>query len=209
MYRTLLILLITAFITAGLLSCGPTFKGFKHTDFTKPMTLAIMPFNNMSNDFNAQTEFRELFFFGMIDKGYTLVPIPIVDSILLTIGISDGGQLSAIKTSELCRTLKVEGVVVGDITKAQQLTTGVYNKNCFGARLKIFAQDVLVWADSTEKCAKQLGLSKEAMADAVIKRTSGKMTQKVQGHPLQGFMEQVAYEFQNSMPGKRVEDSGW
>jgi len=209
-YFSPVMILVFALLLAGCAS-RRCFKsvGFKSTVFVSPLPVAVLPVNNMSNDLKAAQMFRELFKNALMDLGYSVAKNEDVDYILQHNGYTDGGQLSSTSPDNLCVMLGVEAVFIGNLEKANQLTTGVYNKNEVRADMKLYRRSDLLWADTAQAIAKNLKLSGKGICDAFIKRASGKALSKFNGHPLLMLTEQMILDLQRKLPGKHVASTGW
>ena len=192
-----------------MINCAPAAHGFKVDSFQSPLPVAVLPVNNMSNDLKAGQMFRELFKNSLQDLGYAVAKNNDVDYLLQQNGLTDGGQLTNIPPEKLCGMLGVDAVFVGNLEKANQLTTGIYNKKEVRASMKLYRRSDLLWYDTASANSKDLGLSTKAIGDAFVKRISGKALAKFNGHPLLMLTEQVIYDLEQKLPGKRITPTGW
>jgi len=189
-------------------NCAAT-HGFKADSFSSPLPVAVLPFNNMSNDLKAGQMFRELFKNALQDLGYPVAKNSDVDFLLQRNGLTDGGQLTNIPPDKLCKMLGVDAVFIGTLEKANQLTTGVYNKKEVRASMKLFRSSEMLWSDEAEAKESTMGLSGKAIGDAFVQRAAGKALSKFNGHPLLMLTEQVIMDIQQKLPGKRIMATGW
>jgi hypothetical protein len=90
--------------------------------------IAVLPFANYSNDIEIAEVLRTMFTHRLTEKGYRVIPRDTVDARLLRIGITDGGQLSAVSPEELIDTISADMLAYGKVTKANYITLGVYLK---------------------------------------------------------------------------------
>jgi hypothetical protein len=199
-------LLSAVFLLGG---CATAPRGFKADSFQSPLPVAVLPVNNMSNDLKAADMFRELFKNSLQDLGYPVAKNGDVDFLLQRNGLTDGGQLTNIPPEKLCDMLGVDAVFIGTLEKAGQLTTGIYNKSEVRANLRLYRGSSLLWSDTAEAVVKNMGLSGKAIGDAFVKRAAGKALSKFNGHPLLALTEQMIYDLQQKLPGKRIEPTGW
>jgi hypothetical protein len=192
-----------------MISCAPATHGYKVDSFQSPLPVAVLPVNNMSNDLKAGQMFRELFKNSLQDLGYAVAKNNDVDYLLQQNGLTDGGQLTNIPPEKLCGMLGVDAVFIGNLEKANQLTTGIYNKKEVRASMKLYRRSDLLWYDTASANSKDLGLSAKAAGDAFVKRVSGKALAKFNGHPLLMLTEQVIYDLEQKLPGNRITPTGW
>ena len=205
-FRTIAVFFIAAFLA----SCATTIKGgYKADSFQSPLPVAVLPVNNMSNDLKSAQMFRELFKNSLQDLGYAVAKNGDVDYLLQQNGLTDGGQLTNIDPERLCQMLGVDAVFIGNLEKASQMTTGVYNKKEVRATMKLFRRSDLLWADTAQATARDIGITGQAIGDAFVKRAAGKALSKFNGHPLLMLTEQMIYSLQKKLPGKRITPTGW
>lgn len=88
--------------------------------------VAVLPFANSTNDLEIPQLLRSLFIRRLIEKGYNVIPPDTVDSKLLRMGISDGGQLSAVSNIEIAESLDVDLLGYGNVVQADYITLGAY-----------------------------------------------------------------------------------
>ena len=203
--RTLAVLSV-ALLLGG---CATAPRGYKIPSFQSPLPVAVLPVNNMSNDLKAAEMFRALFKNSLQDLGYPTAKNGDVDFLLQRNGLTDGGQLTNIPPDQLCRMLGVDAVFMGTLEKANQLTTGVYNKKEVRASMRLYRLSELFWADTAEAKVKEMALSGKGIGDAFVKRASGRALAKFNGHPLFTLTEQAVLDLQRKLPGKRVTMTGW
>ena len=134
-YFRIVAILITVFF---LVSCASSKRGYKADSFQTPLPVAVLPVDNMSNDLTSAQMFRELFKNSLQDLGYPVAKNDDVDFLLQQNGLTDGGQLRNVLPENLCRMLGVDAVFIGTLEKANQLTTGIYNKKQVKASMKLF-----------------------------------------------------------------------
>jgi len=192
-----------------LASCASTRGGYKADSFTSSLPVAVLPVNNMSNDLKSAQMFRELFKNSLQDLGYPVAKNGDVDYLLRLNGLTDGGQLTNIPPENLCRMLGVDAVFIGTLEKANQLTTGIYNKKVVRASMKLFQRSDLLWSDTAEASSRDFGLSAKAIGDAFVKRAADKALSKFNGHPLLMVTEQMVLNLEKKLPGKRIMPTGW
>lgn len=106
-------------------SCAPPAK-FLAPNFEKPERVAILPAINQTTDVAGGIVFRNLLYKKLMDKEYTrVIPNNHVDSLLNLQGITDGGQLVAIKDEELFRVLGVDGLIYLELLECTYQSLGI------------------------------------------------------------------------------------
>ncbi|MEF3280888.1 MAG: CsgG/HfaB family protein [Elusimicrobiota bacterium] len=82
--------------------------------FTKG-TVAVLPFDNQSNDITAETMLRDMVVERFVKKGWIVIKNEIVDEKLKGAGIVDGGQLNMLKPQEISKLLEADYLCYGYI----------------------------------------------------------------------------------------------
>ena len=99
-YRiSLYFFILIIFLLTG---CAPKAKFVKPDNcWQPPQKVAILPFDNLSNDEEGPGLVRTLFVEKLADKGFILQDCQETDNILRDLGITYGGQLKSIKRESL------------------------------------------------------------------------------------------------------------
>ncbi len=199
-------------LTVILISSCTKSNLIKDTSFNKPIKIAILPFANETTDLEAGELERLFFFLGLKEKGYDVLSMDITNEKLKNIGITDGGQLNSISPKELQNELKVKGLLYGTLIDAQYSTHGITTKKKVTVEIRVLINGNQVWFD--QETLKQGGLGNllnplQSLAQQVVDKSLEKAFSKYHGHPLENYLEEIAYKLQNKMPGKRKEKSGW
>ncbi|MBU2528117.1 DUF799 family lipoprotein [bacterium] len=205
--RIILLIGIAVFFS----SCAAVHKPILlHNNFTRPIKVAVLPFANETSDLTAGELFRELFYYGLKEKDYELIPMEVIDKKLNAIGITDGGQLPSIGQDELIKELGVSGLIYGTLKKCQYLTTGIYKKKEVIGNIKVYKNGDLYWEDEITVTKKEFGLNPiKGLQEQVTNKFFEGAFKKYAGHPLYAHIENMVYQLQATMPGKREEVSGW
>lgn len=80
-------------------SCAPQVR--KTPGAAALPTIALLPMNSEVVDLSASDFIRERLFEKMQERGFPLVDLKTVDAALIPLGITDGGQLSAVSVEDL------------------------------------------------------------------------------------------------------------
>ncbi|MBU2572590.1 MAG: DUF799 family lipoprotein [Elusimicrobia bacterium] len=183
---------------------------FLSPDFKEPMTVAVLPFENETTDLDAVGLYRQLFATALLEKGYKVIPTAEVDEKLREMGITQGGQLGAFKNADLQQKLDAEALVFGNLKEAKYLTVGIKKQKKATGYAALYRKDVKLWEDEKSYSKSEYSLNP---VSAIQKQLAGKLAEtalsRYSGHPLYQFIEQTVYLIQETMPGTRVEKSGW
>ena len=210
-FKKLLILIII--ISGFFIGCSGTKEAiYEDPSFKNPMNLAVLPFKNQTTDL-AVGELGRLFFaIGMKEKGYNVQDLSVTDSLLMQIGITDGGQLESVSLSDVQKKLGVDGVLIGDVIEAENSTLAILSKKKVEINIKVFKNGSKIWEDEEDDESGGIGNilnPLQGLAQQVVDKSFQKMFAKYHGDPLEALTESVAYKLQDKMPGERVEKSGW
>jgi len=128
-----LILLTFLFVSCGSLNLN---KKSEYVEIPRDI-IAILPFDNNSNDITAETLLRDLVAKGFERKGFVVIKNEIVDEKLKTIGISDGGQLKAVNPGAISELLGVRYLLYGTINDFKLQNIGYIVKKKVELEVKI------------------------------------------------------------------------
>lgn len=201
------------FIALVFWGCSSTKEAvYKNPSFNDPLEIAVLPFKNQTTDLGVSELSRLFFILGMEEKGYQVLPISLTDSLLMEMGITDGGQIASVQMKDLHNKLQVDGLLIGEVLEAEYSTLAIIQKQNVRVNIKMFHKSELIWEDEEEDGSTGLGNIMnplQGLAQQVVDKSFKKMFSKYHGHPLEGLTESVAYKLQDKMPGIRKEKSGW
>jgi hypothetical protein len=104
-------------------------------------TIAILPFDNLSNDITAETMLREMLYKGLKAKGWDVLDSSYVDEKLKSIGITDGGQLNSVSVKKLKELLGVKYLCYGTINDFKLQNIGYVINKVVELNIKIVDTD--------------------------------------------------------------------
>src|SRR5690348_6824781 len=93
------------------------FSGCKVEPVKPPLvqTLAVLPFNNGSNDLKAADIMQRLAYLALKPSVYQVSDLDAVNKKLADVGIVDGGQLPALDPVKLGKDLGVQALLYGSV----------------------------------------------------------------------------------------------
>lgn len=195
--------LIVLFFFVGIFISGCTKRipVFIDDNFKRPLKLAVLPFENQTNDLEAGYLFRELFNDRLEKQGYRTVGLNEVDERLLETGISDGGQLASISNEEISKTLGVENLVYGTLVKCQYITIGIYKKKEVHGNVRIYAGGKLIWEDEASKSEKEFNLNPaKGLKEQLGEKLKEKALQRFIGHPFYQHIKSIVTDIVSTLP---------
>jgi len=183
---------------------------FVDPGFTTPMKVAVLPFDNESVDLDVHDLYRNLFAEALKEKKYEVLPLQETDTKLREMGVTQGGQLKALKNVDIQKKLGVEGLVFGNMKEAKYLTVGVKKEKKVTGHASLFKGATRLWEDEKSDGKSEYSLNPaEALKKQVVTKMTEKAMSRFQGHPLYVHVEMVVYKLQETLPGLREEKTGW
>jgi hypothetical protein len=113
--------------------------------YNPPAQVAVLPLDNQTNDLDGPEMVRQLMQQYLPQRGYDTIPLEEIDEKLRSIGITDGGQLGAVKFDAVGTALGVDGLIYGQLIDFDEINIGVYSQK------KVQAQFTLISAETGEK----------------------------------------------------------
>ena len=135
--KTLFKWILVVFALGLISSCASSFRS--QPDESNPIvTVAILPFSNLSNNAGAPEHLRGLLSNKLTAKFYKVIPLQQIDERLVDeLGITLGEQLSELEFEQIHSIINADAYVYGDILHYDQITSGILNINRVSARLKM------------------------------------------------------------------------
>ncbi|MBI4802229.1 MAG: DUF799 family lipoprotein [Elusimicrobia bacterium] len=99
---------------------------------------AVLPFADETTSIDGPPMLRALVYEALKSGGYRVQALEDTDKILLSHGLTQGGQLGAAEHAELCEWLGVERLFYGDINEFGEVMAGVYNRRAIKGRLLLW-----------------------------------------------------------------------
>ncbi|MEI6845800.1 MAG: GNA1162 family protein [Candidatus Firestonebacteria bacterium] len=110
--KNILNTLLVIFMLSGLFGCTM----FRQRDYKKKVAvLAVLPFENFSNDVKGAEVSRKEMFKALKKGGYEVLDLEKTDALLRDVGVTDGGQLKAVDLSKLAEVLGTRTFVMGEV----------------------------------------------------------------------------------------------
>lgn len=136
-----------------------------------PRQVAVLLMENDALDLNAPDMLRAMAYERLRAKGYDGPPLKAVDDRLRGIGVSDGGQLKALKTQDIGQAVGADGLLFGEIETFSNTDLGYVMRKEVKVRLSLVDADSgdTLWQDeeSVTKLAVRTN-TKEAEQAAMI-----------------------------------------
>ncbi|WP_319370769.1 GNA1162 family protein [uncultured Ilyobacter sp.] len=126
MRRGVLITILLLFFFTG---CSSRRMVLRSETSTPPAKLAILPVDNLTNDVLGAQVLRTVIYaaFKENPKGYEVQPIEDTDELLLSEGLTDGGQLRSINPLKLSEILGTDGLLYVKLEELSLMTLPFYH----------------------------------------------------------------------------------
>jgi hypothetical protein len=197
------------FITA----CMPKAIYVKPENMWKPpQNVAVLPFDNMSNDEEGPILVRSLFARKISEKGFFVQDPDETDEILRDMGITYGGQLKGIPSEELAKKLGVDGLFYGTVLNFEY-TIGLFETKKIvrlNARLVDGWRDELFWEaeQESQESKSRIITILTSKPDEMLKNTAadlgGDIAAKVITKSLEGLLNHPLYNHSDRAVNKTI-----
>lgn len=133
-------------VVAAVVGCG------KPAPIVPPLveTVAVLPFDNESNDLNAPDILQDYVYRALLASAYRPIEDRIVKEKLDVAGIVDGGQLAAVDPVKLGKDLGVHALLFGDVETFGYTNLGYFTSRKVTVELKLVdvATGQVIWEHS-------------------------------------------------------------
>jgi hypothetical protein len=171
--------------------------------FPRMRTLAVLPMDNGTLDFDGPNVVRREFAVGLAKRGYRILPLEQVDrDIKDKFGITDGGQLPSVDPKVLASSLAVDGLVYGFLDKFTDQNFGYYVNRQVTAAIRVVegASGKDVWSYSDSFAKKDIAFSKKEAEAKLAIYTAQKVIEKVTHKPLLRETQALVLKMLSSLP---------
>ncbi len=166
-------------------------------------TVAILPFDNNSNDINAPEMMQSLVYWALRASPYRLVDIKTTNEKLASVGIVDGGQLPALDPVKIATDFGVQALIYGSITDFGYVNVGFYTSRKVGLDLKMVDGKTgqTLWENSASAAFRNLTLDKDEAGKQLAKGLAEQFVEKLFNSPLEGEAKQATINTLRTLPG--------
>lgn len=181
------------------LSTGPAARPAGDDWFSGRM--AILPFTDETTSIDGPPMLRTLIYGSLTAAGYRIQPLEETDKLLLSHGLTQGGQLGAADQAELCKWLGVERLFYGDINEFGEVMAGVYNRRMIKGRVMLWdlKDGGLVWALDTSVI--KVNTSKSFLGGMFSQLAKG-LIERIKNKPLAYESGLFARQVAETLPNK-------
>lgn len=140
-----------------------------------PYRVAVIPLVNNTNDVEAPSILREMFFMAITYHGYKSQPLNETEQLLKDhVGITLGKQASLVSPITIGKILNVEGLFYGELNEYNKITTGVYNKRIVSAKFRLIsaATGKVLWEAENTAMRRETNIAGGGNIQEAIKNTA-------------------------------------
>ncbi len=166
-------------------------------------TVAVLPFDNESNDINAPEIMQSYVYWALRGSPYQVSDIKSTNAVLAEKGVIDGGQLPVMDPVKIAKDLQVQALVYGYISDFGYINLGFYRSRKVGLNLKMVdgTTGQTLWENNgTVNNAKFAVDPKEAQKE-FVKGVADQLADKVFKSPLEEEAQLSVQKALRTLPG--------
>lgn len=166
-------------------------------------TIAILPFNNGSNDVHADTIMQRLVYLALNPTAYRVSDIDQTNEFLKSKGISDGGQLPALDPVKIGKDLGVHGLLYGSVESFSYTNIGFYQQRKVELALRLVDASTggILWENTKTAAVRNLTLDKDEAGKNFVKGLATQTVDKLFNSPLEEEAKLATIKTLSSLPG--------
>jgi hypothetical protein len=177
-------------------------------------TIAILPFDNETNNVDADDIMQKLVYAAMRQSVYHVRDIRETNDFLAQVGILDGGQIPVLDLKKLGADLGVQGLMVGYVEHFGYVNLGFYKDRKVAVDLRVIdvATGQPIWEHSgrgsTKDSTKDLTFDKDKAGGSFIKGVAEKVADKLAKSPLEEEAREAVANALSTLPGYTFQGFG-
>ncbi len=170
-------------------------------DYTPPITIAVLPMANQTNNMTGSLLVRKLFQQIAPKRGYNIITLEEVDLGLKSIGITDGGQLSSVAIEDLAKAIDADAFVYSTLLEFKFITLGIYYKRIVKAHFRMIDAGTgdLLWEDTRKGKTSEFTMDFEKIKEQL----AVKLIENIFKSPLKPEAERMVRKVLSTMPKRR------
>ncbi len=173
-------------------------------------TIAVLPFDNESNDLNAADIMQSLVYRALKESVYKPLDIEAVNGKLESVGIVDGGQLAIVDPVKLGQDLGVQALLFGYVENFDYTNVGFFVQRKVKISLKLVDAHTGadLWENSGTGLRPQVFLNKDEAKKAFLEGVAEQAIDKILKSPLQEEAETATFNALRKLPGFQFKGFG-
>lgn len=166
-------------------------------------TLAVLPFDNESNDLDAPDILQKLVQAALQKSPYKLMDLDAVNGKLAAVGIIDGGQLAIVDPVKLGKDLGVHGLVFGYVESFDYINIGFYLQRKVKLSLRVVdvQTGATLWENTGTGSRPQIFLNKDDAKKAFLEGVAEQTIEKIAKSPLEEEAKTAVMNVLRTLPG--------
>lgn len=166
-------------------------------------TIAILPFDNESNDVNAADIMQRLTYLALKPSVYQVMDIEVVNKKLADVGIVDGGQLPALDPTKMGKDFGVQALLYGSVASFDYTNIGYFLQRKVTLDLKLVdvATGQTLWENSGTGATRQVHLDSNEAKQALATGLADQLADKIFKTPLEEEARLATIQALAKLPG--------
>jgi hypothetical protein len=166
-------------------------------------TIAVLPFDNETNDLDADDIMQKLVFLALKPSVYEISDITATNERLAKVGIVDGGQLYIVDPKKLGRDFGVQALMFGYVEDFGTTNVGFYLQRKVSIDLKLVdvGTGATLWENTGVGAVREVHLNKEEAQAAFARGLVNQLTDKLFRSPLESEARIAVVSALSSLPG--------
>jgi hypothetical protein len=167
--------------------------------------IALLPFDNESNDFDGPAFVRNLMYQGLAVRGFQVLPLESVDASLKVQGFTDGGQLRAVTPSKIGEWTGCDTILFSTLVNFDYINVGFYAQR----RVTVFSRlvdaktGVKLWEAEREGTTRVVVADKKQAERQFAVQLAVKAVEKMTHLPLQVESRIAVERLLGTLPNRR------
>jgi hypothetical protein len=168
-------------------------------------TVAILPFDNESNDINADVILQTYVYLALQPSPYRVSDIKDVSERLAKAGIVDGGQLPALDPVKIAKDMGVQALMYGYVESFGYTNIGFYveRKVRLGLKLVDGQTGQTLWENTQTAANRKIALDKKEAQKNFLQGLGNQFVDKLFKSPLEEEAKLAVIKTLSTLPGFR------
>ncbi|MFN0118362.1 MAG: GNA1162 family protein [Elusimicrobiota bacterium] len=166
-------------------------------------SIAILPFDNESNDLKADDIMQKIVYEALKGSGYNPVDIAHVNEKLAQVGIIDGGQLPVLDPVKIGKDLGVQGLLYGYVENFDTTNIGFYFQR--KVKIQLTLVDALtgkqLWQNEGVGTTTDFNIDPKKAKREFAERVAEQALEKWLSFPLESEAKEAVSDVLNTLPG--------
>jgi hypothetical protein len=168
-------------------------------------TIAVLPFDNESNDVNAADVMQRLTYLALKPSVYQVSDLDEINKKLADVGIVDGGQLPVIDPVKLGKDIGVQALMYGNVESFNYTNVGYFLQRKVTLELKLVdvGTGQTLWENSGTGATRQVHVDPQEAKNAFAAGLASQLADKMFDTPLEEEARLATIRALETLPGFR------